>query len=225
MIHECVETDVPQQDQKRISIERHASKVSQKLASKRTIDYLNTIMEAPNENLQIDQSVILAEALWQQNKGAIFRYSLLFLVHYLAVTVYICFGLGNEVLALIVGGLSVIMLLFEVRQMKNDPFYFREFWNWMDLMGNLTILGHVAETAQLGTGSLKSGPSKVLLIIGTSSVCIRAVFQLRQFTNFRVLLEMLRSTISDMVYFLALLLFMILACTLLQRVVEVQKPH
>ena len=121
MINQVVNFDVEQSLQKRITIERLAPKVSKRLGSNRTISYLRAINEAPNENLQIEQSVVLTEALWQMNKWNIFLYSLIFLTQYALIVVYICIGLGREALSIAVGVVSFLMICLELRQMRKDP--------------------------------------------------------------------------------------------------------
>ena len=75
---------------------------------------------------------------------------------------------------------SVITILFEIPQIRNDEEYFKDFWNIMDIVGNLSIIGHTTFLfAQVHNVDSKIDYGMIMLVIGTGTIGLRSISQLR----------------------------------------------
>ena len=78
LLDQCIDKNVGLKFQRKIVIEKHASKVSKNLTDISTLRYLRSVTEAYNENLLVEQSMMLTEALWQMKRKLVFIYSSIF---------------------------------------------------------------------------------------------------------------------------------------------------
>jgi len=93
----------------------YSAKVSSNYSTADNLDYLKIIQDAPNENLLIEESTEFTEALWELNKGAFFRYSLIYFFAYFTIAVYVVLGLNTNIYNICICTQSLILVTFELR--------------------------------------------------------------------------------------------------------------
>ena len=128
------------------------------------------------------------------------------------MSVYIASNMELEFVAVSIIAGCIIQITFETFQLFASGFqeYFTDLWNWIDMAGIAGLLLYFA------------AGRRHLLLIGTMLCAVRAIRQLKVFSRFRNLIELLRATMVDMKEFLAVLLMIILIFTLLDMIVHSQ---
>lgn len=103
------------------------------------------------------------------------------------------------------------MLLLECRQVKSQGVkeYFGHAYNYLDIVANTFIIMTAYNRERCGEDLYKSDNRKMILTIGILLSGLRAITLLRIFKNFRVLIELIKSTIMDMSSFLFIMLLII----------------
>lgn len=78
-------------------------------------------------------------------------------------------------------------------------------YNYLDIFGNGFIIKTTMDLYVKGAQVYSSHWSKFYLIVGLLVLGLRALSQLRMFTKFSVLIELIKQTLLDMVYFIAII--------------------
>lgn len=92
-----VDEQVPDNEKELIVLDMYCAKVSSNKSSADNLDYLRIVVEAPNENLLLEESREFTEALWELNKEAYFRYSLFYFFAYFSILGYVVLGLNSKI--------------------------------------------------------------------------------------------------------------------------------
>ena len=70
--------------------------------------------EAYNENLLVEQSMMLTEALWQMKRKLVFVYSSVFVMQYAMIIAYIVFGMANSNYSFILLIVNTVLTIVEI---------------------------------------------------------------------------------------------------------------
>lgn len=211
-------------EHKPVVIERHSTKIYPNLGSDKCQRFLEVISDAPDESLQVPQTTIVVESMWQKYRTTVLAYSMFQASHFALLAAYIIYGMASEIFSVIIGVASVVMIVIEAKQFVQEGLeYFANIWNCLDLTGNTFVIWHVYLTVFGGKKIWEQDKEKLILMTGICSIGLRAVSQMRIFKPYRVLIEMFRSTIMDMRYFMVILMYMIFLFTLLLEVLAVNK--
>lgn len=126
-----------------IQIKRLAGKVSVTLGSSACLRDLDTIKESPLSNLNLEQSGIYVDTLWQIYYYKIVAMTSISYIQFLVLTINVVFEPFSMALMQLNGAISTFIILLECFQMYNSDSYaeyFFDAFNIMDLVGNGCII-------------------------------------------------------------------------------------
>lgn len=151
------------------------------------------------------------QALWEWNWYAVKIFSLFNACQFFLLAFTIIFFPFHKNLLYANAIFSIIMILLECRQVKSQGIkeYFGHAYNYLDIVANAFIITTAYNRHRCGEDLYKSDNRKMILTIGILLSGLRALTLLRIFKNFRVLIELIKSTIIDMSSFLFIIVLII----------------
>ena len=196
-------------------------------------DMINTciaLQGCDNEEFFKTQAVsTLIEYLWNSHFNYLFLQTVLFSILMIITSIYIGMGeseLGFEITILVFGNLFFIVELIQIFKYGIERYY-TSLWNTIDLLFCITLLGTmIARIAGLEEGLTRAWLYTVILILGyvkwiihfrifgaTSNLKLYRFLYLISFLGklIRIVIEI----IKDMVSFIAILIFIIFALSLI----------
>lgn len=101
------------------------------------------ISEAPVANLLHYESGIFVDALWERHMGLVYMFTQPYMINYFVYGFHVVYLRYNYNMVMVVQTVAGILLLNELKEIKNSySTYFNSIWNWLDLLGNLSIVSH-----------------------------------------------------------------------------------
>lgn len=133
--------------------------------------------------------------------------------------IYILFYMESLRFTIFFHSICTILILLELREMFLNPrSYFSQVWNWLDILGNSSIMIYCIHYEMNDATILQEKSIKQLLIFALFSSGARAVSALRIYKSYRIFIELLKQTIYSMGTFLSLLLFNICLFSLMKYI-------
>lgn len=161
------------------------------------------------------------DALWRDNILLVYLYTHTNSFQFLLLACYIVFELDSLAFTIMVHAMAALSLLVEVRELSlKGERYFAQVWNWLDILGNISIFAHCCLVESEGVIVFEVPLTRQNLMIGTFLSGFRASTSLRIFHNYRIFIELLRQTLFDMTTFLSLLFYIIFVFSLLRFIHE-----
>jgi len=156
----------------------------------------------------------LIEYLWNSHFNYLFLQTAIFSILMMITSVYIGMGeseLGFEITILVFGSLFFIVELIQLFKYGIKRYY-TSLWNTIDLLFCITLLGTmIARIAGLEEGLTRAWLYTVILILGY----VKWIIHFRIFGATRKLIRIVIEIIKDMVSFIAILIFIIFALSLI----------
>lgn len=153
------------------------------------------------------------EALWIANWKKVLVYTSFNLFQFVLLCLTILFNLQSQTLIWVNAVYSMLFLLLEFRQMINHKLdYLTEPYNYFDIGGNVLIVITAINRRNHGPQFFELESHKNILIVGLLLIGLRSYTQLRIFTPYRTLIELIKQTLIDITPF-STILIMITALT------------
>ena len=75
----------------------------------------------------------------------------------------------DRLMSIIVTLYGLLMILIKIRQICNWNNYFNDIWNWMDIIGNISILLHLIDKEVYGAKMQKQNLNVIYIIMGLTT--------------------------------------------------------
>lgn len=170
-------------DLRMIQIQQLNFRVSDDIHQDSTYKFLNALINAKNENLQIDNVNIYVNALFELYWYRIVFYLGIQASQFVLIGIYILYFLDNINMTIAIFTSSILMLFFEAKQIMHNTSYFSRGMNYIDLFGQTSIIAH--SILRFNGYTLENQSiSSVLLISGVIELGLRSMKFLEIFKQF-----------------------------------------
>lgn len=133
------------------------------------------------------------QALWDAHQKTIIFYSCLNISQFILLAVTCILYPFSTFMFDINAGYSCVMLLLELRQLcMHGREYLGDAYNYLDIISNTFIIMTAYNLRKNGPELYESLFNKMLLTLGLMLLGLRALTQLRIFTAYRVLIELIK---------------------------------
>lgn len=191
MMQEAVATDT--EPRSKILMETLKAKVSPVLGSDSCGDALRAILRAPSANLQIIQTTMYVESLWHKYWRAICVYSIVkSVLPFCLLSLFIISGPNLVAFSLLIGLVFVAKTLLEIQLIALLRLsYFNSVWNWLELLGSLSINIYSAVRVVKSDKASDSLLCRTSLWLGSLMLGLASLSSLRIAKDYRFLIQLL----------------------------------
>lgn len=188
-------------------------KIDFSIGSNQSLDFLNSILNCPDED--IFKSPFITSVLtykWNNVKLYMLIQAVVYLFYMIALCLYTLRLFNSTALLIVIFILNILMTLFEVFQFcVSGRRYWREMWNYFDLVTDFTCLFYSGCLLFYSDLSLLT---KVFEIITLTS-WMRGISYFRIFKQTRYMINLLTEVFKDMLSFMILLIYSLLGFSFL----------
>ena len=196
--------------------------------------FLRQIQIADNDVLYSSALHYFVDYKWNKERYLIIAYSSIYVGYFIFHSIWIAQNFYNEKFIDAVNIINWILLGFEFYQAAAVGLinHFSHLWNWMDLSGNICLIGYCFmfrnhydfgdKKFDMEVGDSHRRFMTFLITWGSIAMLLRGIDQLNIFEKTRVMMTMMSQTLFDMSAFLVVLGIMLFIFAQLEMIMNMQ---